>query len=350
MIQVVEAVPLSWWRYVVPTTEFVVTYHVISNKWLPHVGHLYSYKKPEEFNLDLEFLERHCVVCDYRKFVSLRSAPSLSRRPLAIVCFDDGLSTDIEETHEGLARRNLKAVFFIATDFIGNRKMMFRHKASLCVEALLDHGEVPPVLTERIGDHLGVEVTDPGHAAGLILALRSSDQPLLNEVCEHLGVDWREYLRRTRPYFSEDELKWLANEGHEIGAHTLSHRAMVDMSPGEIEREIVESCQRISEISGREEVPFAFPFGCPGPIADLYELKSNPDNSLGLIFSGSQVPRSDAFVLRAAADRPSESNRSRSNLENVWKLSSARRAGGLVRSKIGLPFSHSFSKSPLTRS
>ena len=49
-----------------------------------------------------------------------------------------------------------------------------------------------------------------------------------------------------------------------MGAHTLSHRKLVDLSSDEIETEISLSSQIVANITGQEIVPFSFPHSAWG--------------------------------------------------------------------------------------
>jgi peptidoglycan/xylan/chitin deacetylase (PgdA/CDA1 family) len=60
---------------------------------------------------------------------------------------------------------------------------------------------------------------------------------------------------------SWSELAQMATAGFEMGAHSVTHRPLTEMAPGEAEREIVESKTTIEERLGRKVSAFAYPFG-----------------------------------------------------------------------------------------
>lgn len=61
---------------------------------------------------------------------------------------------------------------------------------------------------------------------------------------------------------NEKEVKELHQSGLiEFGGHTLTHPSMVELSPKELEKEIVENKRDIESILGEEIVSFAYPYG-----------------------------------------------------------------------------------------
>ena len=63
------------------------------------------------------------------------------------------------------------------------------------------------------------------------------------------------------PFADWDQLRSAASRGFEIGAHTLSHARLSDLSGSDLRREIVESKQRIDEEIGRPCRVFSWPYG-----------------------------------------------------------------------------------------
>jgi peptidoglycan/xylan/chitin deacetylase (PgdA/CDA1 family) len=63
------------------------------------------------------------------------------------------------------------------------------------------------------------------------------------------------------PLLSWSELAQMATAGFEMGAHSVTHRPLPEMTQAEAEREIVESKTTIEERLGRKVSAFAYPFG-----------------------------------------------------------------------------------------
>lgn len=78
------------------------------------------------------------------------------------------------------------------------------------------------------------------------------------------GVKATFFLVGTKAREHPDLAKRIAEEGHEIGAHSFWHRRMLLLSRGEVESEIDFAFEVISEITGQKIELFRPPFGVYG--------------------------------------------------------------------------------------
>lgn len=69
------------------------------------------------------------------------------------------------------------------------------------------------------------------------------------------------------------ELKVMADEGHEIGSHTWSHRGMREMPSGEVEAEIQQAWDAINTRIGKPPLTLAFPFNQSTPDVQAAALR-----------------------------------------------------------------------------
>jgi peptidoglycan/xylan/chitin deacetylase (PgdA/CDA1 family) len=72
--------------------------------------------------------------------------------------------------------------------------------------------------------------------------------------------DWDRGLVRM-PNLTWDEIREMADMGHEIGSHTVSHRDMATMAVQEAQRELVDSKKILENQLGKPVRWFAYPFG-----------------------------------------------------------------------------------------
>lgn len=61
--------------------------------------------------------------------------------------------------------------------------------------------------------------------------------------------------------FTGSNLHTLSRDGFEIGAHTISHRILTDLSPRELAQEVGECKPTLEQMLGREVVMFCYPRG-----------------------------------------------------------------------------------------
>lgn len=84
-------------------------------------------------------------------------------------------------------------------------------------------------------------------------------------VFERHGIPYAAYVVPGRigqaNHMGKAELRALSDCGAEIGSHTMTHRSLTSLSPGELADELVRSKKIIEDITGRAVTSFAYPFG-----------------------------------------------------------------------------------------
>jgi peptidoglycan/xylan/chitin deacetylase (PgdA/CDA1 family) len=75
--------------------------------------------------------------------------------------------------------------------------------------------------------------------------------------------DWNVVSPR-RPVMSESQLARVAAQGHELGSHTVTHASLPELDDAALGRELGESLAYLKGLTGRESVPFAYPYGRSG--------------------------------------------------------------------------------------
>jgi peptidoglycan/xylan/chitin deacetylase (PgdA/CDA1 family) len=156
---------------------------------------------PVTFGAHLDWLGGHC---DVVRFEDLRGAPRDSTRPTVAITFDDGYLDNYEHAYPLLLERDMPATFFITTGLIDRDAEVIRFLGSLWGSG---PGEVKPMTWDNIRD--------------------------------------------------------MAAHGMGIGAHTITHRKLSELSDAEARTEIEGSKHSIEDRVGAPVVAFAYPFGKP---------------------------------------------------------------------------------------
>jgi peptidoglycan/xylan/chitin deacetylase (PgdA/CDA1 family) len=295
----------------------VFLYHVVSDDQLPHIRHIYPYKTPAAFEQDLLYLKKHFQLVGYDGLVEYRTRAHPIRLPLGLLTFDDGFQECYSVIRPLLLQHNIPAVFFITTDLLDNRTMLFRNKVSLCIEKMTKAvGGWQAGAFERLSKIVGKEISSRQDFIAWVKSLQPADQERLQATCHALEVDVVGYLKEHQPYLTSDQVCDLASDGFTIGAHSLSHTRLNRLSPGDVEREIVESCRIVAHLSHEAVVPFSFPFSAHRVERDFLAdvLARNP--IVGLLFDTKGLIRDREFILsRIWADPPGEG--AQSNLPDL---------------------------------
>ncbi len=65
----------------------------------------------------------------------------------------------------------------------------------------------------------------------------------------------------TPGYLSEEDVRWIAAQGHRIGSHSVTHRHLTALSAAELANELLDSCRRLEALAQRTVDWFAPPAG-----------------------------------------------------------------------------------------
>ncbi len=278
--------------------------------------HLYPVKTPADFEHDLIFLRDHYQVISYDQLAAHHQDGIRLKPGAALITFDDGYRECLTEVRPLLKKYGLPAVFFLTTDLVDNQRLFYRNKFSLAVDSIqaLSDAELAPLLPP-FSMLAGSPLEDRPAVVRWLRSLNYLEEAVLDEACTLLDMDPAVYLTTNRPYLTTAEIKTLAADGFTIGAHSRSHPKLNLLKPAERAAEIIGSCEAVQAITGKETVPFAFPFSGYGvdrrELADL--RAAHP--VIGLLFDSKGVRVDKPFIYnRIWVDPPPGPGAVQSNL------------------------------------
>ena len=344
-------VPLPLWRWLFPKSAIGICYHLVSDGPTPHVRH-YPVLDAATFEADLLYLRRTYGFLSYDEVAQRRCGAKTVRDNAVLVTFDDGFAECATVVAPILRRVGARGVFFVITDLIDNGVVFRETEAALCITAICQRppADVAAVMRDlgldrRLGPPPSRAVSDtvglPLEVAGLadsadrgllpllhwLLTLEAADAAVLRQLSLRLGVDPENYVRNMRPYLTTQQIHELRAQGFTIGAHSCSHRWLGGLPRAEAEREIVESCRVVRDLTGQEQVPFAFPYSGGGlDRAWLAQLRRDHD-FIGLFFDTDGL-REDAphVVHRVFGERFSHDRTPEAILRRAWARPAAWRS------------------------
>lgn len=293
-------IPLSVFPALVRRTSIDFFYHAVSDKPMEHVRHLYPVVPVAKFDSALQYLRSRYNFVAYSHIHSQRITGEDLPSKAVHLSFDDGFGECFSIVRPLLMEYSIPCTFFIATDWIDNQAMFYRNKVSLCIEHLQNHPDDISCL-----DGLTSTIESIDAIVQWLKELRMPDEAVIDDVCQRLNVDWVAFLDEQQPYLTTAQIQQMHAEGFTIGAHTKSHRKLVTLSEAEIEQEIVESCQRIQQITGQVIVPFSFPNSAFGVDRGLLFSIQVRFPFVGLLFDTKGVCKDENFIVnRVWAERP----------------------------------------------
>lgn len=297
-------VPFSGIAALTGCKTLVTLHHLVSSDDVPHVKHLYCYKDEGRFQNDVdEILKRYVPISAADLLRAISGGGDLPGKRQVLFTFDDGL----RETHDTiapiLAAKGAPGLFFVITDCVDNKALMYRHKASVIVDALkysrtsdASKNAILSLLSEA-----GVEVDRRSNLTDAILCIGYEKRTLLDRVAAVLEVDFNEYLRRHKPYVTSEQIRSLKKGGFSVGAHSLDHPPFEHISPEEQVRQTTDSLGFVKTNYGVEQSYFAFPYGDTGVGLGYFErIASAVDLTFGT--RGFERSRTTWNVQRVSMD------------------------------------------------
>lgn len=220
---------------------FLPFYHLVSDENPSHVRYLYPVRTVRQFRDDLDFFLQH--YCPVSLEAALKVSENCSQpvsgvrrgRPAMHLSFDDGLRECFEVVMPILLEKGVPATFFLNPDFVDNRDLMFRYKASLLCEAGVNRPIGP-------------------------LSVPYAQRYLLDEQAAASGVDFTAFLEKQRPYLSTEQIHTMQDKGFTFGAHSMDHPMYRQISPEEQLSQTLESILMLRKRFGLRHDVFAFPF------------------------------------------------------------------------------------------
>ena len=239
-------------------------YHIASDEDCPHIKHLYRYKTVAEFEWDIDYLASHY------KPISAEELPNVltgkyANQKIMLLTFDDGLRQVYDTIAPILLRKGIPAVFFINTDFMDNKALMFRYKASLALEKSPDH-----------------------HFRAMVVA--DSDEEFIKETNGEMEADCDAFLQSYKPYMTTGQIRSLIDQGFSIGSHSSSHPYYKNLSLAAQLDETLTSMDILQNTFKLRQRLFAFPFTDHGVSVRFFE-EIFRDGKIDFSFGGAGIKK-----------------------------------------------------------
>jgi peptidoglycan/xylan/chitin deacetylase (PgdA/CDA1 family) len=229
------------WRYLM-----VLTFHRVARPDAPGFDPDVADTTPEAFDRQLAVLSRYFEFIDTADLEAHRLGGSLPDNPVMIT-FDDGYRDNRYEALPILQRHRAKAVFFVATSYVSERRLFWWERINYVIaqaaprQVTLSYPEAIDLdlrdpagrreaiarllrlVKDRHGLDLEVFLADLDRAAGVNL-----DRGRERELADSLVMNW-------------DEVRALKAGGMDVQSHTHRHRILRTLTPKEVTADLVTS-------------------------------------------------------------------------------------------------------------
>ncbi len=239
-------------------------YHAVSDEHIPHLKYIIPYKNLAQFREDILFFSTNYSIIGIPELLDhLLDGHVLPPSPL-LITFDDGLKEFYENAMPILEEYGATAALFINSGFMDNKKMFYRHKASLLVEKIstIHDGETLDRVRRCLGLNLHVKEKKIIES---ILNIDYLREGLLDQLSQILGMSFDEYLAEKRPYLTQRNVEEIIQKGFYIGAHSIDHPEY-ELLP--VEQQVLQTINSVRSISEIFHLPYRI-YAAPFQDADL---------------------------------------------------------------------------------
>ena len=258
------------WRWLT-----VLTYHRVGDALAPGFDPDVLDASPAVFAEQVALLQRYFTLVDTRDLDAWRAGGRLPPNP-AMITFDDGYRDNHDVVMPILRKHEAKAVFFVATSYINERRVFWWE--------LVNHA-----LTAARKDQIGLRYPhDVVLPLGSEAQRRAAIKTLLALLKREAGVDMDRFLAElyalcglpfSRAHEARmadamlmtwDQIRALAAAGFDVQSHSYAHRVLHTLSPEEVRTDLTRARLDLEGALDRPISSVAYPTGRPlGASPDL---------------------------------------------------------------------------------
>jgi peptidoglycan/xylan/chitin deacetylase (PgdA/CDA1 family) len=245
-------------RRLTPVNPLIGYYHLVSDRELPHIKELYSFKTPAEFKEDIDFLLRYFKPISLQQILAALKGKETLPADAMHLTFDDGLTECFEVAAPILQQKGVPATFFLCSAFVDNKELAYDHKKSLLVSHFRKQSWSTGQKT-TVRDLLADVGIKSENLATALLSVKHAQRAILDRIAECVGVDFSTYLERVKPFLTSEQVFKMLQAGHSVGSHSVDHPRYSEIPLAEQLRQTLESSRFVTNRFGLDYSAFSFP-------------------------------------------------------------------------------------------
>jgi peptidoglycan/xylan/chitin deacetylase (PgdA/CDA1 family) len=263
-----RGIPISVLETLTTANPVVAYYHIVSDKDVPHVKHLYRFRSVSQFENDLDAFLKVYEPIGLLDLLHSVSADKPLPRHAFLLTFDDGFRELSEVIAPLLLRKGIPATFFLATAFLDNKEMALHNELSVLIEHVKT---LPEKRQSQINDSLSKRQLSGENVSEKLLSITYQRKHLVPQIAKFVECDLPGYLRQTRPYLTCDEVRKMIAQGFTIGAHSVDHPLYSALTLKEQLQQTSESVSFLRQKFGLNYSTFSFPHGDSNVGAEFFK-------------------------------------------------------------------------------
>jgi peptidoglycan/xylan/chitin deacetylase (PgdA/CDA1 family) len=220
-------------------------------------------------------------------------------RPLLAISFDDGQWDNLEFAAPILRQFDVRATFYLPTDFIETSRLLWHDEAGFAWRAC---GR-PGIDRAAVAATIRNVAIEPGASVGQFLErlkaaspqMRADAVKALYALAQFTPPDWARLM-------TWDEVRRLRDLGHEIGSHSCSHALFPQLDAAAQLRELTESKRVIASALDVPVRSFCYPNGSYDEKSLVLAAEAGYENAVTTSWGVNAADRSVYELLRCDMD------------------------------------------------
>lgn len=261
-------------------------YHAVENTASDFVKNLYSPRKIKDFETDLNVFLSYYKPISLNELIKIKQSKYKIKSPCFHLTFDDGLANFYHEIAPILLEKKIPATIFINSNFVDNRELFYRYKASLLIENY--DGSNKKESYHQFINHYKKENFNQNNSSKkkivkqFLLTINFQNKDLLDDLAKQVNFSFSKFLEVKKPYLTLKQIKKLQKKGFTFGAHSMSHPNYAELT---LEKQLEQTISSVNWIKTNLDPKFdtfSFPFSDIGVSNSFFkEIKPIVDLSFG---------------------------------------------------------------------
>lgn len=262
-------------------------YHAVSNDVPDYINGLYTPRNIADFKRDLVTLLEFFEPVSLEELIRIMKNRNHENRNIFHLTFDDGLANLHEIVAPILVKKGIPATIFLNTNFVDNKELFYRYKASLLYASYLKSGSNKQNIYHQFLSEKGFSGIN---VKTFLFGVKYENRDILDSLAKSLNFCFEEFLESKKPYLSLSQIKDLAAKGFSFGAHSLDHPYYYQISETERLRQTRESISWVKQKLNLNYKAFSFPFNGLGVPKSFFETLVK-ENGLDISFGTSGIKK-----------------------------------------------------------
>jgi peptidoglycan/xylan/chitin deacetylase (PgdA/CDA1 family) len=216
---------------------------------------------PAEFARQMDYVKRHYNLVTCELVAAWLKGDATLPPYAAMITFDDGYYDNYAYAYPILRERNLPAVIFLTTDYIGRSNPFYWDFVSYC----FNHTEKNSAVLPR---YEAVSWQGKTEKMAVMKQWIERLKLLPNEEKQHAVAALENVLEVSVPesafsglHLSWDQVREMSQNGIEMGSHTATHPILTRVPLPQVEHELASSKQKIEAEINKPVIGIAYPNG-----------------------------------------------------------------------------------------